>query len=71
MPPTSTQVRAWLAHHARFIPLHADLVSWLNAIETFFAKLTRQLARGVFRLIVDLQADPASSRPNHDPKPFV
>jgi transposase len=31
--------------------------SWLNAVEGFFAKLTRRrLRRGVFRSIVDLQA---------------
>src|SRR6202140_3490308 len=31
--------------------------SWLNAVEGFFAKLTRQrLKRGVFKGIVDLQA---------------
>jgi hypothetical protein len=31
--------------------------SWLNAIEGFFAKLTRRrLQRGVFRSLVDLQA---------------
>ena len=31
--------------------------SWLNAVEGFFAKLTkRRLKRGVFRSIVDLQA---------------
>ena len=55
------------------VPLHADLVPWLNAIETFFAELTgRRLKRGVFRWIVDLQA--AINRfieaHNHDPKPF-
>ncbi len=31
--------------------------SWLNAVEGFFAKLSkRRLKRGVFRSIVDLQA---------------
>ena len=44
------KVKAWLARHpALRLPLHADLGSWLNAVEGFFAKLTRQrLKRGVF-----------------------
>ena len=45
------QVREWLARHPRwtfhFTPTSA---SWLNAVEGFFAKLTRRrLKRGVFR----------------------
>ena len=52
------KVRAWLARHPRwtfhFIPTSA---SWLNAVEGFFAKLTRRrLKRGVFHSLVDLQA---------------
>lgn len=48
--------------------------SWLNAVEAFFAALTKwRLKRGVFRSIVDLQA--AISRyiaeHNIEPKPFV
>jgi transposase len=51
-------VRNWLARHPRwvfhFTPTSA---SWLNAIEGFFAILTkRRLKRGVFRSVVDLQA---------------
>ena len=51
-------VRAWLARHPRcafhFTPTSA---SWLNAVEGFFAILTkRRLQRGVFRSVVDLQA---------------
>jgi transposase len=53
-------VRQWLARHPRwtfhFTPTSA---SWLNAVEGFFAKLTRQrLKRGVFQSVAD-------------PKPFV
>ena len=68
-------MRAWLARHPRwtfhFTPTSA---SWLNAVEGFFAKLTkRRLKRGVFCSIVDLQA--AINRflreTNDDPKPFV
>ena len=51
-------VRRWLARHPRwtfhFTPTSA---SWLNAVEGFFAILTkRRLKRGVFRSIADLQA---------------
>src|SRR5499426_3146906 len=69
------KVRQWLARHPRwrfhFTPTSA---SWLNAVEGFFAKLTRQrLQRGVFRSVVDLQL--AINRfvadTNADPKPFV
>ncbi len=52
------KVRAWLERHPRwtfhFIPTSS---SWLNAVEGFFAKLTRRrLKHGVFRSVVDLQA---------------
>ncbi len=69
------RVRQWLARHPRwtfhFTPTSA---SWLNAVEGFFAKLTRQrLQRGVFRSVVDLQI--AINRfvadTNADPKPFA
>ena len=68
------KVRQWLARHPRwtfhFTPTSA---SWLNAVEGFFAKLTRRrLKRGVFRSIVELQA--AINRflreTNDDPRPF-
>ena len=69
------KVRAWLGRHPRFV-FHFTPTSgsWLNAVETFFAKLTRRrLKRGVFRSIVELQA--AINRfiqaHNHDPRPFV
>ena len=52
------EVRAWLHRHPRwtfhFIPTSS---SWLNAVEGFFAKLTRRrLKYGVFHSLVDLQA---------------
>ena len=51
------KVRAWLARHPRwtfhFTPTSA---SWLNAVEGFFAKLSRRkLQRGVFHSVVALQ----------------
>jgi hypothetical protein len=46
--------------------------SWLNAVEGFFAKLTRRrLKRGVFRSVVDLQVAINVAETNADPKPFV
>ena len=68
-------MRQWLARQSRwtfhFTPTSA---SWLNAIEGFFAKLTRQrLKRGVFRSVVDLQVaiNRFVAETNADPKPFV
>jgi transposase len=69
------KVIAWLARHPRwtfhFTPTSA---SWLNAVEGFFAKLTRRrLRRGVFHSVVDLQAaiNRFVEETNNDPKPFV
>ena len=52
------KVRAWLERHPRFhFHFTPTSASWLNAVEGFFAKLTRRrLKRGVFKGIVDLQA---------------
>ena len=69
------KVWRWLDRHPRFtfhfVPTSC---SWLNAVEGFFARLSkRRLKRGVFRSVVDLQA--AINRfitdHNTDPKPFV
>jgi transposase len=69
------EVRAWLARHERwtfhYTPTSA---SWLNAVEGFFAKLTRRrLKRGVFHSLVDLQAaiNRYLAEHNQAPKPFV
>lgn len=69
------KVRAWLGRHPRFV-FHfvPTSCSWLNAVEGFFAKLSkRRLKRGVFRSIVDLQAaiNRFLDETNHDPKPFT
>ncbi len=69
------KVRAWLSRHPRWIfHFTPTSCSWLNAVETFFAKLTkRRLKRGVFHSLVALQT--AINRfvetHNRDPKPFV
>lgn len=71
----TVEVKRWLERHPRwtfhFTPTSC---SWLNAVEGFFAKLSRKrLKRGVFKSLVDLQA--AINRfvkdHNGDPKPFV
>jgi transposase len=69
------KVRAWLQRHPRwtfhFTPTSS---SWINAVESFFAKLTkRRLKRGVFQSVVALQAaiNRFVEEHNHDPKPFV
>ena len=69
------KVRAWLARHPRwtfhFTPTSA---SWLNAVEGFFAKLSRRkLQRGVFHSVVALQAaiNDFVKQHNQRPTPFV
>src|SRR5215203_1481916 len=69
------KVMAWLERHPRwtfhFTPTAA---SWLNAVEGFFAKLTRRrLKRGLFHSLVALQAainDFVAEHNNH-PRPFT
>jgi transposase len=69
------KVRRWLARHPRWTFHYTPTsCSWLNAVESFFARLTRRrLKRGAFHSLVDLQA--AINRylveHNQNPKPFV
>jgi transposase len=69
------KVRAWLDRHERFtFHFTPTSCSWLNAVEGFFAKLTRQrLKRGVFHSVVDLQAaiNRYVAQTNANPKPFT
>jgi transposase len=65
----------WLGRHPRwtfhFTPTSA---SWLNAVEGFFAILSkRRLKRGVFKGVVDLQAAINRFLADHNltPKPFI
>ena len=69
------KVQRWLARRPRwtfhFTPTSA---SWLNAVEGFFAKLSRRrLKRGVFRSLPELQAaiNRFLEETNSEPKPFV
>jgi transposase len=65
----------WLEKHRRFVfHFTPTSASWLNAIEGFFAKLTKKhLKRGVFRSLQELK-DPIHDfldDTNTNPKPFV
>ncbi len=70
------KVRAWLRRHPRWT-LHftPTSCSWLNAVEGFFAKLTRRrLKYGVFHSLVDLQAAInrfITEHNNQEAKPFT
>ena len=69
------KVTAWLARHPRFsFHFTPTACSWANAVEGWFAKLTRQrLKRGVFTSIAELQAaiNRFIAEANGKPTPFV
>ena len=69
------KVRNWLKRHPRFVfHFTPTSASWLNAVETFFSKLTRRrLQRGTFRSVHDLQIaiNRFLAENNDRPKPFV
>jgi transposase len=69
------KVRAWLDRHLRstfhFTPTSC---SWLNAVEGFFATLSkRRLKRGAFHSVVDLQTaiNRYLTEHNQQRKPFI
>ena len=68
-------VLRWLARHPRFtFHFTPTSCSWLNAVETFFSRLTRRrLQHGGFGSIVDLQAATNRFIADHNAqrKPFV
>jgi len=68
-------VHKWLARHPRWTcHITPTLCSWLNAVEGFFAKLTRRRRKhGVFHSLVDLQAaiNRFIKEHNQTPKPFI
>ena len=68
------KVRRWLDRHGRFtFHFTPTSCSWLNAVEGFFARLTkRRLKRGVFRSVTDLQAaiNRFLAEHNIEPRPF-
>src|SRR6185295_16383754 len=68
-------VLRWLGRHPR-IRLHftPTSASWLNMVERFFRDLTeKQISRGVFRNVSELEATILSAIEQHniDPKPFI
>jgi transposase len=69
------KVHAWLDRHERFVfHFTPTSCSWLNAVEGYFAKLSKQrLKRGVFRSVVDLQEaiNRYLAETNLAPKPFT
>lgn len=68
-------MRAWLDRHRRFtVHFTPTSRSWLNAVEGFFARLSRRrLKRGVFQSVVDLQTaiNRFLAEHNTQPKPFT
>jgi transposase len=74
-PPKHAKVKTWLQRHPRFhLHFTPTSASWLNAVEGFFAKLTkRRLKRGVFHSIVKFQAaiNRFLAEHNQNPNPFV
>ena len=68
------KVMRWLERHPRFVfHFTPTSASWLNAVEGFFARLTRRrLKRGVFHSLVALQAaiNRFVAEANADPRPF-
>ena len=69
------KVLEWIKNHPRFVfHFTPTSASWLNAVESFFAKLTKKrIKRGVFRSLQDLKD--AIHRflddTNANPKPFT
>jgi transposase len=72
---THPNVAAWLAKHPRFhLHFTPTSSSWLNMIESFFAKLTnRAIRRGAFGSVPDLIAaiDAFLAANNTNPTPFI
>jgi transposase len=68
------KVMQWLARYPRFtFHFTPTSASWINAVEGFFAKLTkRRLKRGVFHSLVALQAaiNRFLAEANQNPRPF-
>lgn len=70
-----SKVRKWLAKRPQFqVHFTPTSASWLNMVERFFRDLTqRELKRGVFKSLGDLEATLTDYivRHNQNPKPFI
>lgn len=68
-------VLRWLARHSRFhLHFTPTSASWLNMVERFFRELTeKQISRGVFHSVDQLEAAILSAIEQHnsDPKPYI
>jgi transposase len=68
-------VRRWLTRHPRWVfHFTPTSCSWLNAVEGFFARLTRRrLKRGTFPSLVSLQEaiNRFIEHHNQEPRPFI
>ena len=69
------KVKSWLRYHKRFhVHFTPTSASWLNMVERFFRDLTeRQLRRGVFRSVKELQESIMSfiAKHNQAPAPYI
>ena len=69
------KVLEWIENHPRFVfHFTPTSTSWLNAVESFFAKLTKKrLKRGVFRSLQELKdaIHRFLDHTNANPKPFT
>ena len=69
------KVLEWIENHPRFVfHFTPTSTSWLNAVESFFAKLTKKrLKRGVFRSLQELKdaIHRFLDHTNAKPKPFT
>ena len=69
------KVKSWLKYHKRFhIHFTPTSASWLNMVERFFRELTdKQLRRGVFRSVADLEQAVMAFIEAHNktPSPFI
>jgi transposase len=69
------KVLEWIENHLRFVfHFTPTSASWLNAVESFFAKLTKKrLKRGVFRSLQELKdaIHRFLDHTNANPKPFT
>jgi transposase len=69
------KVLEWIENHPRFVfHFTPTSASWLNAVESFFAKLTnKRLKRGVFRSLQELKdaVHRYLDDTNANPKPFI
>jgi transposase len=70
-----SKVRSWFTRHPRWtFHFNPTSASWLNAVDGFFAKLSRRkLQRGVSPSVVALQSAIKNffEQHNESPKPFV